>query len=350
MPAKKLSTAQLRIGIAGWTYAPWRGVFYPKGLAHHRELHHASRMINSVEINGTFYSLQRPSSFAAWYDATPADFLFAVKGSRFITHILRLKNAETALPNFLASGLLGLKEKLGPMLWQLPPNFSFDAEKLDRFFSSLPKDTAAAAQMAQKHDQRLEGRALTETDANRPLRHAIEIRHESFQNAEFIDLLRKHNVALVFADTAGRWPFGEDVTADFVYLRLHGDEELYTSGYTPEALDRWAARIAKWKTGGEPADAVHWSNKPAPKSAARDVFVYFDNDVKVKAPFDAMALAHRLGETAQGESQRAQSAPTSPRLTKKALAERVRSHWPATKPKPKAKNAGRRPKKSPKAP
>ena len=233
------------------------------------------------------------------------------------------------MANFLASGVLGLKEKLGPILWQFPPNFVFNEEKFEQFFRLLPRDTGAAANLAREHDDKLKGRALTETDANRPLRHAVEIRHASFADPKFVDLLRKHKIALVIADTAGKWPYAEDVTADFVYLRLHGDEVLYASGYSASALDQWAQKLKFWRDGKEPANTKTWSDKKAKKAANRDVFVYFDNDVKVKSPFDAMSLADRMGPEALGVAREA-LAPT-PKLTKKALSERVRSHWPAAK-------------------
>jgi uncharacterized protein YecE (DUF72 family) len=286
---------QVRIGISGWTYPPWRGVFYPRGWPQTRELQYASRRLNSIEINGTFYSLQRPSSFAAWYDAVPDDFVFAVKGGRFITHMRRLNDVKIPLANFWASGVLGLKEKLGPILWQFPPNFAFDAKKLETFFNLLPRDTTEAAREAKHHDAKLKGRSLTTAEVKLPLRYAVEIRHESFKTPEFIALLRKHRIALVIADTAGNWPFGEDITADFVYLRLHGAEQLYASGYTPAALDHWASRLKLWRAGKQPGDAERWSPAKPPAARARDIFCYFDNDVKVKAPFDAMSLAHRLG-------------------------------------------------------
>ena len=223
-----------------------------------------------------------------------------------------------------------MKEKLGPVLWQFPPNFAFDPERFETFFQLLPRDSKSAAQLARHHDAKLKGRALTRADTNRPIRHAVEIRHESFRNAEFIALLRKHGVALVIADTAGRWPFGEDVTADFIYARLHGAEELYASGYTPEALDAWAGRLKAWRGGKQPADANLWSDRKPAKAKHRDVFVYFDNDVKVKAPFDAMGLADRLGEAARGAARtdRAEVAPTE---IARLLSERVRSHWPGVR-------------------
>src|SRR5688572_2116925 len=286
--------ADVRIGISGWRYAPWRGTFYPLGWPQARELEYASRRVNSIEINGSFYSLQHPDSYRAWRDATPGDFVFAVKGGRFITHMKRLANVERPLANFFASGVLRLGPKLGPVLWQLPPSFRYDPERLAAFFRLLPRDTAGAAALARRHDRRVSGRAWMRTDALRPLRHAIEVRHESFVDPHFIALLRQWGIALVVADTAGTWPAMEDVTADFVYVRLHGDAELYVSGYGEAALASWARRVRAWAQGRAPA-GPRLVAAPAPvRPAGRDVFVYFDNDVKVRAPFDAMALAHRL--------------------------------------------------------
>ena len=284
---------QIRIGISGWTYKPWRGDFYPVGLAHKKELAYCASLFPSIEINGTFYSLQRPSSFATWAEQTPPNFIFAIKGSRYITHMLRLRNIEQPLANFFASGLLALGPKLGPILWQFPPNFQFKTGPLEEFFTLLPRDTHAAATLAQKHDHRLKGRAYLEPGKRRPIRHAIEIRHPSFVVPEFISLLRRHNIALVCADTV-EWPRLMDVTSDFLYCRLHGSKVLYTSQYSPEELDQWASRIVLWAQGQEVAEGDHASPKPARKRATRDVFVYFDNDAKVFAPKDAQALAHRV--------------------------------------------------------
>ena len=287
----------IRIGISGWRYEPWRGTFYPEDLPQKRELHYASRQLNSIEINGSFYSLQRPSSWKQWYEETPDDFVFSVKCSRYITHMRRLKDIDDPLANFYAQGLLALKEKLGPFLWQFPPNFKFDPDRLESFFEKLPRDSKEAAQLAKKHTAFMKGRTYFEVDKNHPIRHAIEIRHDSFKSPDFISLLRKHDIALVVADTAGKWPFMEDLTSDFVYARLHGDEALYTSGYTPKALDNWAARVKAWLKGTEVKDAEHASDKPAkkPKHKSRDVHIYFDNDVKVRAPFDAIGLSQRVG-------------------------------------------------------
>lgn len=286
---------EIRIGISGWRYEPWRGVFYPERLVQSRELAYASQQLPSIEINGSFYSLQRPESYRAWHDETPDDFVFAVKAPRYITHLLRLKNVEQPLANFFASGPFALGRKLGPILWQFPPQLPYKPDRFAAFFAQLPHDTEQGLAMARRHDARLDGRSWLTVDRHRPLRHAIEIRHPTFIDAEFVDLLREHGLALVVADTAGRWPLMEDLTTDFVYIRLHGDEELYASGYGDAALDHWARRIDKWSRGGEADDAQRVSQRQPPRRARRDVYCYFDNDVKVHAPFDAGRLAARLG-------------------------------------------------------
>jgi len=289
-----MTRGTVRIGISGWRYAPWRGVFYPKGLPQRCELAYAARAFPSIEINGSFYSLQRPESWASWYRDTPADFMFSVKGPRFLTHMKRLKEVTRPLANFLASGVFELREKLGPILWQLPPNFRYDAQRIEAFLQLLPRDTAAAARVARRRDSRMRGRSRLSIDARRPLRHALEVRHESFCNEEFIALLRRLRVALVVTDTPQKWPRLHDVTADFVYLRLHGDKHLYRSEYGAAALGRWARHIHAWARGGEVRDGRFASVQPAPRRARRDVYCYFDNDVKVKAPGDARRLARRL--------------------------------------------------------
>lgn len=286
---------KIYIGISGWRYPPWRGVFYPKKLTQNRELEFASRALPTIEINGSFYSLQSPQSYADWYAATPANFVFSVKGNRYISHIRRLRDIEKPLANFLASGVFNLREKLGPFLWQFPPNFRFDAARVEYFFSLLPQDSIEAVTMARKREPRMHGRSRLAIDSNRKLRHAMEIRHPSFLDEAFVALLRKYRVALVVADTAGKWPYKEDLTSDFMYLRLHGEEELYASGYTEESLDRWAKRIRAWSTGGEPADAKCISPTATAPRTSRDVYCYFDNDIKVRAPFDARRLIEKLG-------------------------------------------------------
>jgi uncharacterized protein YecE (DUF72 family) len=283
------------IGVSGWRYTPWRGNFYPGGLAQARELQYASRHFNSIELNGSFYSLQRPAYYAAWAAETPPGFVFAVKGGRYITHMLKLRNAQAALGNFFASGLFALGDKLGPILWQFPPNLGFHADVFEAFLAALPMTTEAAAQVAARRDQRLKGRELLEPLHRQRLRHAVEVRHESFVDPAFIALLRKYKVAWVVADTPQPWPLFEDVTADFVYMRLHGSTELYKSRYTGEQLDRWAACIDAWRHGREPADARRIAPKAAPVRAARDVYCYFDNTDKLHAPDNARELMQRLG-------------------------------------------------------
>ena len=283
-----------RIGTSGWIYPPWRGVFYPKGLVQRRELEFLAERLDTVEINGSFYSLQRASSYRTWAQRTPDDFVFAVKGGRFVTHMKKLRGVEEALANFFASGPLALGPKLGPVLWQLPPNLGYHPERIEDFLRLLPRTTAEAAALAEGHTDKVPD-PCTETDADRPLRHAMEVRHASYRDPGFVDQLRRYGVALVVADTAGTFPRLDDVTADLVYVRLHGDTELYASGYAPESLDRWAATIRAWTAGEAPTsgDTVAPDVPPPPAPSGRDVVVYFDNDIKVHAPFDAMGLRAR---------------------------------------------------------
>jgi uncharacterized protein YecE (DUF72 family) len=267
----------VRIGISGWRYASWRGDFYPKGLPQRRELEYAATHLTSVEINGSFYSLQRPTSYARWRAQTPDDFVFAVKGGRYITHLKKLVDVDSALANFCASGLLALDPKLGPILWQLPERLPFDASRLDDFLAGLPTSTGQLAQLAARHDDKLSGdRVLTTAEEDRPVRHALEFRSTTFLVPEAMEILRRHRVACVLADTAGRFPRVEEDTADLRYVRLHGEHELYASGYTGHALDEWAERVSRWAAAGQ------------------DVFVYFDNDTRGYAPHDAVALLERL--------------------------------------------------------
>ncbi|MET1042536.1 MAG: DUF72 domain-containing protein [Microbacteriaceae bacterium] len=268
--------AVARVGISGWKYPPWRGTFYPPKLPQRQELEYAAEHLRTIEINGTFYSLQKPDYFRAWAGRTPDDFIFSVKGGRYITHMRRLVAVQEALANFFASGVLALGPKLGPILWQLPATLTFDAEVLEAFLSQLPTSTEHAAALARGHTALLDGRAFTTPVDDRPLRHAIEVRSHSFDTPAFFDLLRRYGVASVVADTAGKWPKLTEVTTNFVYARLHGDTKLYESGYDDGALDRWADTARGWLAGGA------------------DAWIYFDNDLKVRAPYDAMALAERL--------------------------------------------------------
>jgi uncharacterized protein YecE (DUF72 family) len=317
---------KVRIGISGWRYEPWRGVFYPEGLRQKDELAFASAQFPTIEINGTFYSLQRPESFAEWHDETPPGFQFAVKGARYITHIRRLKEIEAPLANFFASGVLRLGPKLGPFLWQFPPFFKFDPPRIETFFKLLPHDTDAATELARHHESRMKGRSWFEKTPKRPLRHAMEIRNAAFVNPEFVDLLRRYNVAMVCAD-AVEWPRLMDVTSDFVYCRLHGSEVLYASGYDDKAIGEWATRIVAWAKGGDAKDGERASPKPASKRAGRDVFVYFDNDAKVRAPRDAQALTARVLKrldgavvTASGEAPEPRAKATAARSRRSAAA------------------------------
>ncbi|MFM6927288.1 MAG: DUF72 domain-containing protein [Bdellovibrio sp.] len=279
----------IRIGISGWVYPAWRGFFYPKDLPQKKELFYASRQLNSIEINGSFYSYQKPSTYQHWYSQTPENFIFALKGPQYITHILRLKNPKQPLANFFASGVLYLKEKLGPILWQLPPNFLCDLERLEAFFKILPRKFSSAATLAKTSDRYMKDYGQEFLQDHRRLRHCLEVRHHSFENPDFIDLLRKYEIALVFADTAGKWPYMEDITSDFIYLRLHGDEELYTSGYDDATLLWWADRIGIWAQKKQPNNALTIS-LDSPSIRTDNIFVYFDNDLKIKAPADAQTL------------------------------------------------------------
>lgn len=282
--------ARIRVGTAGWVFEPWRDNFYPPGLKQKDELAYASRHLTAIEINGTFYSNQKPASFLAWAGQAPEDFVFSVKGHQRVTHILRLKAAETAVANFLASGVLALGRRLGPIIWQLPPNMKYDAERLESFLSILPQDPDAAAAMAREHDDQLKSPPHTQVDGIERIRHAIEVRHESFRTPELVALLRRYNVALVTADTA-EWPW-QDLTADFAYLRLQGPPG--GSAYSPAERDAWADRLQAVAEGGTP-EAAHLIAPETPKAVARDVYAFFVSTDKENAPHNAMAVQARLG-------------------------------------------------------
>ncbi|MFL6101125.1 MAG: DUF72 domain-containing protein [Actinomycetales bacterium] len=281
-----MTTADVRVGISGWRYPPWRGEFYPPGLPQREELPYAASRLRTIEINGSFYSLQAPAYWRQWRDAVPRDFEFAVKGGRFVTHMKRLRDAEAALATFFASSPLLLDDRLGPILWQLPPNFQYDRSVLAEFFAELPWTEGEAAALARKNertmpragDEPLWQRARRGRGGRR-LRHALEVRHLSFRNDDFCRLCKEYGVAIVVSDGGTAWPQFDEITADHMYVRLHGADQLYVSGYPEADLDRWADRVRGW--------AEH------PDIEA--VRVYFDNDVKVRAPYDAMSLARRLG-------------------------------------------------------
>ena len=268
---------EARVGMAGWVYPAWRGDFYPKGVTQKKELAYAASKVTSIEINGSFYSLQKLPSWASWRDSTPDDFVFSVKGPKFITHIRRLDDVHEPLANFFASGVLALGAKLGSILWQLPPSFDFEPYLLEKFLAQLPHTTTAAVELASQRSERMTGREYLETDAERPVRHAIEARHSSFGKPEFVDLLAKYRVAAVYGDSGGKWPVIDQDTAGFRYLRLHADTALYPGGfYEPADIERWATTIEGWLDAGQ------------------DAYVYFDNDTKARAPIDAMSLIARL--------------------------------------------------------
>jgi uncharacterized protein YecE (DUF72 family) len=254
----KTSDGTIRVGIGGWTYEPWRQTFYPPGTAQSRELDYASRQVTAIEINGTFYGLQKPAVFAKWHDATPDGFMFSVKAPRFIVQRNELASAGSAIERFLASGISELKSKLGPILWQLADTKHFDAADIEGFLSLLPP-----------------------TVGNLPLRHALEPRHESFLSKEFLQIARRHDVAVVYEDDAKR-PGIADLTSSFVYARLRRSTAACATGYPLAALQQWAARAQTWAQGKEPTDPP------------RDVFIYFINGAKERAPAAAQKLISLL--------------------------------------------------------
>lgn len=261
--------ARIRIGIGGWTYEPWRGRFYPSDLTQKRELEYASRKLTSIEINGTFYGTQRATSFEKWHDETPEDFVFSLKAPRFATHRRVLAEAGDSVERFFASGLLALKNKLGPINWQFAPTKQFDAEDFDAFLKLLPKQ--------------VDGRAI---------RHAVEVRHESFCHPEFISLLREHGVAVVMAGDS-HYPQLADVTAPFVYARIMGTVEGEALGYSEQTLDSWAVRAKQWAAGERPDD-LRRIEQVAPKPTPRDVYLYVISGYKASNPVAAMALIERI--------------------------------------------------------
>jgi uncharacterized protein YecE (DUF72 family) len=283
-------TGTIRIGIAGWNFAPWRGEFYPEGLPQKQELDYASRALRTIEINSTFYRHQSPASFAGWAAATPAGFRFSVKGHQLVTHLKKLKDVEIPLANFFGSGVLALGEKLGPFVWQLPGNLGFDMGRLEAFLELLPKAPDALINLAARGDERLGHAPFLELNGIAGIRHALEVRHKGFADPAFLKLLEKHNVALVTADTA-EWPT-MDVTADFAYLRLQGAPG--GDHYSEADLDRWADRL-RALAEGQPVPDGTWLNAPPADGRPRDVFAYFVSTDKVHAPANAMAMMRRLG-------------------------------------------------------
>jgi uncharacterized protein YecE (DUF72 family) len=261
--------ARIRVGVGGWTFAPWRGAFYPKGLPQKDELAYASAHLTSIEINGTYYGSQKPESFAKWHDETPDDFVFAVKGPRFATNRRVLAESGESVARFFASGVMELKHKLGPVNWQFMPTKKFDAGDFEGFLKCLPREVA--------------GRAV---------RHAVEVRHESFCCEEFVALARRYEVAVVVAGDS-EFPQIADVTAPFVYVRMMGTVEGQAKGYSKAVLRRWAGRLQAWSEGGVPADMKGLA-APPPGVAGREVFAYVISGHKEKNPAAAMALMDYL--------------------------------------------------------
>ena len=257
------------VGIGGWTYEPWRGVFYPKGLPHARELEYAGEHLTSIEINGTFYRTQTPATFRKWASEVPENFVFAVKGPRYAVNRRVLAEAGDSIRRFLNSGVTELGNRLGPLLWQFSPFKKFDDADFGGFLELLPK-----------------------TFDGQTLRHVVEVRHDSFKTGAFIALLRRFDVPVVFAEH-DRYPAIADIAGDFVYARLQKGDEKLEAGYPPKALDGWAARAKTWAQGGEPKDLPR-VDATAARKQPRDVFVYFIHEAKLRAPAAAMALIERL--------------------------------------------------------
>jgi uncharacterized protein YecE (DUF72 family) len=264
-----VATSAIRVGVGGWTYEPWRNNFYPEGWTQSRELEYASRQLTAIEINGTYYSTQKPASFAKWRDETPEDFVFSMKASRYSTNRKLLAEAGDSITRFVDSGISELGAKLGPIVWQFMPTKRFEPEDFEAFLDLLPAEVDGLA-----------------------LRHVMDVRHASFKTPEYLKLARKHRVATVLTDSDD-YPSFADITADFVYARLMRSEAQLKTGYGPKALDQWAETARSWAAGGDPAELPHVEDKPAAKKA-RHVFIFFISGAKERNPSAAMALIQRL--------------------------------------------------------
>lgn len=300
--AKHSGAPLAHIGTSGWAYSSWRNKFFPAKLTAREYLSFTSRAFNSIEIDSTFYRMQTPERYQSWYDATPEGFLFAIKGSRYITHMLRLKDCETALGNFYASGILALQEKTGPFLWQFPAHVKLDMERFETFAKLLPRDFNEAVELARKHDSKLQ-KPYLKVEENYPLVHAFELRSDSFFNRDFLAMLRSYNIATVMVSSPKDWPLFTDVTANFLYIRMHGEKRLYSGSYGEAELKEWKRRISFWQKGRTPPDMEHYL--PAdPHKNMRPYFMYFDNTAKSEAPFDALKFMKMVGAKWEPSSER----------------------------------------------
>ena len=269
-PKAAKNSGAIRIGIGGWTFEPWRGAFYPKGLPHAKELAYAAERLTSIEVNGTFYRTQTPATFRKWASEVPAGFMFSIKGPRFAVNRRVLREAGDSIKRFLDSGVSELGERLGPLLWQFAPTKKFDPADFAGFLELLPP--------------KFDGRAL---------RHVIEVRHDSFRTPEFLALLRQFGFPVVFTDHV-KYPNIADLTGDFVYARLQRGKDTVPTAYPPKEIAAWAGRLQAWAQGGAPDDLAHVEAAKKPKAAPRDVFAYVIHEGKVRAPAGAIALIERL--------------------------------------------------------
>jgi len=274
---------RIRIGVSGWSYREWAGRFYPPGLSQSDRLAFIAERFDTVEVNRSFYSLLTPDVYRGWRETVPDDFVFAVKGGRYLTHQKKLRDVTVPLANFLASGVLHLEEKLGPVLWQLSGAWRIDLERIAAFLQALPATFDAAVELASRHDEKVEAPSWP-SGSSRPIRHVLEVRHPEAPIAELSATLEQQGMALAVSDGAD-WPVREPAASDFVYVRLHGPGRLYSSKYEEDDLERWSGCIERWQAAAADRSA-----------AGGDCYVYFDNDVNAYAPHDAFALRHRFGQ------------------------------------------------------
>jgi uncharacterized protein YecE (DUF72 family) len=284
--------SEIHIGLSGWSYRDWVGRFYPEDLPSERWLSFVAERFDTVEVNRSFYSLLEPSTYRSWYENVPEGFIFAVKGSRYITHLKKLHDVQTPVANFFASGVLELGDKLGPVLWQLPGGWRFRPDRIRHFLSLLPATTAEAGALASRHDDRVR-EAATDPPVDLPLRHVLEVRDPSFFVPELLEILETSGVGFAISHSSS-WPYTEDVVGDLAYLRLHGPGALYASPYSDDDLARWARLISGWAAGEHPGEGPHISSPRRPREDGRDVFIYFDNDSGAHAPPDALSLKRMI--------------------------------------------------------